>query len=71
MLHSRCQLMLYDFSPERWNDLPEAVTALPGLYNHMLTFSAGPRVSVPHLFILIYSTDRAYAGVHRHADVYD
>jgi hypothetical protein len=32
------------FSPDRWDNLPEAVKALPGLYANTLTFSAGPRV---------------------------
>ena len=32
-------------SPDRWDNLPEAVKAQPGLYNNILTFSAGPRVS--------------------------
>jgi hypothetical protein len=31
-------------SPDRWDNLPEAVTSLPGLYANTLTFSAGPRV---------------------------
>jgi len=31
-------------SPDRWDNLPEAVTSLPGLYSNTLTFSAGPRV---------------------------
>ena len=33
-------------SPERWDHLPEAVGALPGLYSNLLTFSAGPRVCI-------------------------
>lgn len=33
-------------SPDRWNDLPDKVKEIPGLYNHLLTFSAGPRVSL-------------------------
>jgi hypothetical protein len=31
-------------SPDRWDNLPEAVKSLPGLYANTLTFSAGPRV---------------------------
>jgi hypothetical protein len=31
-------------SPDRWDNLPEAVKSLPGVYANMLTFSAGPRV---------------------------
>ncbi|KAG9316668.1 cytochrome P450 [Chiua virens] len=33
----------WEFDPERWDHLPEAVEALPGLYSNLLTFSAGPR----------------------------
>ena len=32
-------------SPDRWDNLPEAVKSLPGVYANTLTFSAGPRVS--------------------------
>ena len=31
-------------SPDRWDNLPEAVKSLPGVYANTLTFSAGPRV---------------------------
>lgn len=31
-------------SPDRWDNLPESVASLPGLYANTLTFSAGPRV---------------------------
>ena len=34
------------FSPDRWDTLPEKVQALPGLLPHILSFSAGPRVSL-------------------------
>jgi hypothetical protein len=30
--------------PDRWDNLPEAVASLPGLYANTMTFSAGPRV---------------------------
>ncbi|KAG6331757.1 hypothetical protein ID866_7331 [Astraeus odoratus] len=33
----------WDFNPDRWNNLPEAVSVLPGLFSNLLTFSAGPR----------------------------
>ena len=32
-------------SPDRWDNLPEIVSSLPGVFN-TLTFSAGPRVSI-------------------------
>ena len=33
----------YD-SPDRWDNLPEAASNLPGVFPSLLTFSAGPRV---------------------------
>ncbi|EKM49813.1 uncharacterized protein PHACADRAFT_265519 [Phanerochaete carnosa HHB-10118-sp] len=36
----------WKFDPDRWNDLPEAIKTLPGLYQHTLTFSAGPRACI-------------------------
>lgn len=40
-------------SPDRWDNLPEAVSSQPGLYSNLLTFSAGPRVR--HLFYIAIS----------------
>jgi hypothetical protein len=31
-------------SPDRWDNLPEAVKSVPGAYANIPTFSAGPRV---------------------------
>jgi Cytochrome P450 len=31
-------------SPDRWDNLPESVTSLPGVYANIMTFSGGPRV---------------------------
>ncbi|KAI0703752.1 cytochrome P450 [Cytidiella melzeri] len=36
----------WSFNPDRWDDLPEAIKDAPGLYNHTLTFSAGPRACI-------------------------
>ncbi|RPD56633.1 cytochrome-450 hydroxylase [Lentinus tigrinus ALCF2SS1-7] len=41
------------FKPERWDNLPEAVKAQPGLYNNILTFSAGPRSCIGVKFSII------------------
>ncbi|KAH9891880.1 cytochrome-450 hydroxylase [Cubamyces lactineus] len=41
------------FNPERWDNLPEAVKAQPGLYSNMLTFSAGPRSCIGVKFSII------------------
>lgn len=38
-------LLTLALSPDRWDNLPEAVASQPGLYNNTLSFSAGPRVS--------------------------
>ena len=54
-------------SPDRWNDVPDAVQAVPGLYNHTLTFSAGPRVSTLSSLALVrknsYTIRQACIGV--------
>jgi hypothetical protein len=31
-------------SPDRWEEMGEGASVLPGLYSNTLTFSAGPRV---------------------------
>jgi len=41
--------------PDRWDNLPEAVASLPGLYANTMTFSAGPRVR--HLSTLTNTRD--------------
>ena len=33
------------YRPDRWDNLPDAAKALPGLYSNLMTFSVGPRVS--------------------------
>ncbi|KAF8556350.1 cytochrome P450 [Imleria badia] len=43
----------WEFDPERWDHLPEAVEALPGLYSNLLTFSAGPRSCIGMRFSMI------------------
>lgn len=43
----------YTFSPDRWDELPPAVLEQPGLYNHLLSFSAGPRVSSPLCYTIL------------------
>jgi hypothetical protein len=62
-------------SPDRWDDLPEAVLAQPGLFSNLLTFSAGPRV---RLSIFIAGTlaqswliFRLFSVLHWHAILYD
>lgn len=43
----------WEFNPDRWDNLPESALGLPGLYNHTLTFSAGPRSCIGMRFSMI------------------
>ncbi|KAG6375410.1 cytochrome P450 [Boletus reticuloceps] len=43
----------WQFDPDRWDHLPEAVASLPGLYSNLLTFSAGPRSCIGMRFSMI------------------
>ncbi|OCH87337.1 cytochrome P450 [Obba rivulosa] len=43
----------WSFNPDRWDNLPEAVSSQPGLYNNTLTFSAGPRSCIGLRFSII------------------
>jgi len=50
----------WEFKPDRWDNLPDAVNAQPGLYSHLMTFSTGPRscigmrFSVNEIKIILY-----------------
>ncbi|KAI0063640.1 cytochrome P450 [Artomyces pyxidatus] len=43
----------WQFKPDRWDHLPEAVASLPGVYSNLSTFSAGPRACLGHRVSLI------------------
>jgi len=43
----------WDFNPDRWDNLPETVSSLPGIFFNTLTFSAGPRSCIGMRFSLI------------------
>ncbi|KAI0063584.1 cytochrome P450 [Artomyces pyxidatus] len=43
----------WKFIPDRWDHLPESITAVPGSFSSLLTFSAGPRACVGQRFSLI------------------
>ncbi|KAI0633802.1 cytochrome P450 [Trametes polyzona] len=42
-----------DFKPERWQQPPEAATAIPGVWGHLLAFTGGPRACIGYRFALV------------------
>jgi len=42
-----------EFRPERWESVPEASSAVPGVWGNMLTFLGGPRACIGFRFSLI------------------
>ncbi|KAJ6530003.1 cytochrome P450 [Mycena vulgaris] len=55
-----------EFKPERWDHLPEAVKAIPGVWSNLMTFFAGPhncigfRFSVAEQKALLFTLIRAF-----------
>ncbi|CEL63636.1 putative cytochrome P450 311a1 OS=Drosophila melanogaster GN=Cyp311a1 PE=2 SV=1 [Rhizoctonia solani AG-1 IB] len=55
-----------EFNPDRWNNLPEAVKDMPGVWGHILTFLHGPhacigyRFAVEEIKILLYTLVRVF-----------
>lgn len=43
----------WEFHPDRWDNLPETASELPGLFSNTLTFSAGPRSCIGLRFSMI------------------
>ncbi|KZV75254.1 cytochrome P450 [Peniophora sp. CONT] len=41
-----------EFKPERWDHLPQKTGSMPGVYNHLLTFLAGPHACIGFRFAL-------------------
>ncbi|GLB35548.1 putative cytochrome p450 [Lyophyllum shimeji] len=42
-----------EFRPERWEKVPEAAAAIPGVWGNMLTFLGGPRACIGYRFSLV------------------
>jgi len=42
-----------EFKPERWEDIPEAAKAIPGVYSNLLTFITGTHACIGYRFSLI------------------
>ncbi|KAG9128434.1 hypothetical protein FRC07_012542 [Ceratobasidium sp. 392] len=42
-----------EFKPERWDNLPEAVKDMPGVWSHLMTFIHGNRSCIGYRFALI------------------
>ncbi|KAF9559573.1 cytochrome P450 [Agrocybe pediades] len=42
-----------EFNPDRWDNLPEAVSAIPGVGGHYLSFLAGSRACIGYRFSLV------------------
>ena len=39
--------------PERWEHPPEAISAIPGVWSHLLTFLGGPHACIGYRFSLV------------------
>lgn len=44
-----------EFRPERWEKIPEAVNAIPGVWSNMLSFLGGPRSCVGYRFSIAHA----------------
>ncbi|KAF8645783.1 hypothetical protein AX16_007578 [Volvariella volvacea WC 439] len=42
-----------EFKPERWENLPEATSTIPGVWGNQLTFLGGPRACIGYRFSLV------------------
>ncbi|KAH9915332.1 cytochrome P450 [Fomitopsis serialis] len=43
----------FEFKPERWEKLPEAVQSIPGVWGNLMTFIGGPRACIGYRFSLV------------------
>ncbi|KAF9533656.1 cytochrome P450 [Crepidotus variabilis] len=42
-----------EFKPGRWEELPEAVSSIPGVWSNMMTFLGGPRACIGYRFSIV------------------
>ncbi|KDR83061.1 hypothetical protein GALMADRAFT_238857 [Galerina marginata CBS 339.88] len=42
-----------EFKPERWQNIPEAASAVPGVWSNLMTFLGGPRACIGYRFSII------------------
>ncbi|KAI0643925.1 cytochrome P450 [Trametes meyenii] len=43
----------HEFRPERWAHPPDAISSIPGVWGHLLTFLGGPRACIGYRFSLV------------------
>jgi len=43
----------FEFKPERWESVPEAVQHIPGVWGNMMSFLGGPRACIGYRFSLV------------------
>ncbi|KAJ7435163.1 cytochrome P450 [Mycena galericulata] len=56
----------FEFKPERWDNIPEAVNAIPGVWANLFTFFAGPhncigfRFSLAEIKVMLFTLIRTF-----------
>ncbi|KAI8972453.1 cytochrome P450 [Trametes punicea] len=43
----------HEFRPERWERPPEAISSIPGVWGHVMTFLGGPRACIGYRFSIV------------------
>ena len=51
--NSRSGLTLHFTRPERWENPPEAIASIPGVWGNLLSFLGGPRSCIGYRFSLV------------------
>ena len=46
-------LLLIPVRPERWENTPEAITSIPGVWSNLLSFLGGPHACIGYRFALV------------------